>query len=109
MMISSDDLEIRIIIKRQISGAGEHGLRDGEKNGAKLGREYSGWVFNKRWLGNIFSSASYFPYPLLACIGKHLQLISPCNYDPISGGFKQKTGHSLCVGQSMKIIDNGHC
>ena len=102
-------IKIRIIIKRQISGAGERGLRDGEKNGAKLGRKYSGWSFHKRWLGNIFSSASYFSYSLLASIGKHLQLISPCNYDPISGGFKQKTGHGLCVGQSMKIIDNGHC
>ena len=70
-------IKIRIIIKRQISGAGEHGLRDGEKNGAKLGREYSGWVFNKRWLGNIFSSVSDFPYSLLASIGVHSQLMSP--------------------------------
>ena len=54
MMISSDDLEIRIIIKRQISGAGEHGLRDGEKNGAKLGREYSGGFSTKDGLETFF-------------------------------------------------------
>ena len=85
---SSDDLEIRISIKRPSSGAGERDLRDGEKNGAKLGRKYSGWSFHKRWLGNIFSSVSDFPYSLLASQGEHLKLISPfiavAFYDPIS-------------------------
>ena len=51
---SSDDLEIRISIKRPSSGAGERDLRDGEKNGAKLGRKYSGWSFHKRWLWKRF-------------------------------------------------------
>ena len=86
---SSDDLEIRISLKRQISGAGERGLRDGEKNGAKLGRKYSGWSFHKRWLWKrFFVALSHFPYSLLASQGEHLKLISPsiavAFYDPIS-------------------------
>ena len=86
---SSNDLEIRISIKRPSSGAGERDLRDGEKNGAKLGRKYSGWSFHKRWLWKrFFVALSDFPYSLLASQGKHLKLILPfiavAFYDPIS-------------------------
>ena len=86
---SSDDLEIRISLKRPISGAGERGLRDGEKNGAKLGQKYSGWSFHKRWRSKgFFVALSDFPYSLLASQGEHLKLISPliavAFYDQIS-------------------------
>ena len=83
----SDDLKKSK--KRASSGAGERDLRDGEKNGAKLGRKYSGWSFHKRWLWKrFFVALSDFPYSLLTSQGEHLKLISPsiavAFYDPIS-------------------------